>query len=65
MVSPEWTGMVVMRPSVCEKYVAASDSHNLESTFFKKAHQFLSLQTGKAGHTEICWMPTSSSARLD
>jgi hypothetical protein len=44
--------------------VAAPGSYNLETGLFKQADQFLSLQSGKAAHIEICWMPTNSSEGL-
>ena len=47
-----------------QKDVAASGSYHLKPGFFKQTHQFLSLQPGKAAHTEICWIPTSSSGGL-
>ena len=43
-----------------QKQVATPCSHDLKAEFFEETHQFLALQVGKASHTEICWIPTSS-----
>ena len=65
MILPACTGYCSY-PSVCvlEKNVAAPGSHNREAGFFKQADHLLSLQSGKAAHIEICWMPTSSPEGL-
>jgi hypothetical protein len=44
-----------------EKNMAASGSNDLETDSSEDSHNFLALQPGNASHTEICWMPTSSS----
>lgn len=41
--------------------VTTSGSDNLKSNFSEKADEFLAFQARQAGHTEICWIPTSSS----
>jgi hypothetical protein len=64
MISPECTGTAVTLPSACLRKTWLPLVHNLETGLFKQANQFLSLQSGKAAHIEICWMPTSSSAGL-
>jgi hypothetical protein len=34
-----------------------------EACLFESADNFSSLDAGKPGHSEICWMPTSSSGQ--
>jgi hypothetical protein len=50
-------------PSVLmpEKNVAATRSNHLKTDSSESLYDLLALQPGKAGHTEICWIPTSSS----
>ncbi len=46
---------------VFEEDVTTSSPNNFKSNFFEKTYEFLALQARKASHTEICWIPTSSS----
>lgn len=41
--------------------VTPTASYNFETEPLKDSNEFLTLQARKAGHTEICWMPTNSS----
>jgi hypothetical protein len=50
--------------SMSQKYVASSRPHDLKSKLFEKTQEFFALQSGQASHTDICWIPTSSSAGL-
>jgi hypothetical protein len=44
-----------------EKNVTTTRANNLESNSSQDSNELLALQPGKASHTDICWMPTSSS----
>ena len=44
-----------------EKNVAATRSNDLKTDSSESLYDLLALQPGKASHTEICWIPTSSS----
>jgi hypothetical protein len=44
-----------------EKNVAATGSNDLKTDSAENSYDFLAFQPGKPSHTEICWMPTSSS----
>lgn len=44
-----------------QKNVAAAGSNDLETDLSEDSYDFLALQPRKTSHTEICWMPTSSS----
>lgn len=50
--------------SMPKTQVASPRPHNLKSDLFEETHQFLAPQAGKAAHTDICWIPTSSSDGL-
>jgi hypothetical protein len=44
-----------------QKYVTAAGSNYLKPDSSQSAHSFLSSEPRETSHTEICWMPTSSS----
>ena len=46
---------------VSQEDVTTPSPRNYKTGLFEETYQFLTLQTGKATHTEICWIPTSSS----
>lgn len=59
-VSRAWTGC---HPAVgvSEENVAAAGSNHLNTDSSKSAHRFLASEPRETSHTEICWMPASSS----
>ena len=41
--------------------MAAASPNHPKACLFKDSYNFLALESGKAGHREICWIPTNSS----